>query len=355
MSSTARSPSFRLGRFLARRLLGHAGHEFGQLLGGGVGLFLETFLIVQVDRDVEGGGHVAVAEFLPAFAGLAPGILGHLAEHAFLFDGFGVVDQPHRGIRVKDQRAGALDRDAQFVDHVLGRLIPTAADKPVVALAQGDVFHVLVADVLVEEIVVLLEELAVLDVLVGAADLLRDVPAHVVQQAGFVHVDLGAGDDEVDALDHPVVAVAVVVELDGNVVGQVPALEPPDGDEVGLEADDLFQGGGKGGPVFGFLVFVGLHPHDVGRDSAHAQRGQLDRFAGRIDFSQVGLTELVLFAQLGELAAGRAFAPFLVPSGRLAQIGQWQQQKQDRRGISHFVPNGAALIHLATSRVFRKK
>ena len=59
----------------------------------------------------------------------------------------------------------------------------------------------------------------------------------------------------------------------------------------------------KRGPVFGLLVLVGLVPEHGHGHAAQAQRGQADGFAGRVDGAEVGLAELGLGAELGELAA----------------------------------------------------
>ena len=58
---------------------------------------------------------------------------------------------------------------------------------------------------------------------------------------------------EFDAAADVVVAVAVVVELDRDVVRQVPGLELPERDEVRLQLGELLERGGEVGPVFDFL------------------------------------------------------------------------------------------------------
>ena len=142
------------------------------------------------------------------------------------------------------------------------------AHQPVVALGQGDVGV---------EVVVLLEQPAELLALVGLADFLGDHPAHLVLQPRLALVVGDALLEEVESLDDPAVALAVIVaELDGDVVGDVPRLVDPDVDEVGLDLGDLFEGGGAVGPVLLHLVVVGFLPEDVGRHAPQPQRGELD-------------------------------------------------------------------------------
>ena len=155
------------------------------------------------------------------------------------------------------------------------------------------------------EVVVLREQPAILHVLVRPADLLADEPAEVPEQMGIVAVVLLAFLEELDAAADEGVAIAVVVELDRHVVGQIPGLELPERDEVRLQLGELLERGGEVGPVFGLLVVVGLFPQQVHRDAAQAERGQLHRFAGRVDFAEAGLAERMLgiVAQASQLAA----------------------------------------------------
>ena len=151
--------------------------------------------------------------------------------------------------------------------------------------------------------VVRLEQPAVLHVLVGPADLLADEPAQIPQQLRIVGVVVLAFLQELDAAANIIIAVVVVVELDRHVVRQIPRLELPERDEVRLQLGELLERGGEVRPVFGLLVVVGLLPQQIHGDAAEAERRELDRFAGRVDFAKIDLREVVLVPQLGELAA----------------------------------------------------
>ena len=83
---------------------------------------------------------------------------------------------------------------------------------------------------------ILAEELAILLVLVGAADLLADVPADAVQQPRLVLVLLDALLEKVDAANHVGVAVVVVVELGRDVVRKIVRLIVPDLDRSSAAA-----------------------------------------------------------------------------------------------------------------------
>ena len=157
--------------------------------------------------------------------------------------------------------------------------IPLLADQPVVALFERAVGRM--------EVVVLLEQPAILHVLVGPADLLADEPAQVPQQLRDCRrCSCSPSLQELDAAADVVIAVVVVVELDRHVVRQVPGLELPERDEVRLQLGELLERGGEVRPVLDLLVVVGLFPQQVHGDAAQAERRQLDRFAGRVDVAE---------------------------------------------------------------------
>ena len=117
-----------------------------------------------------------------------------------------------------------------------------------------------------------------------------------------------------------------------------------------------FERGAQVGPVLLHLVVVGLVPEDIGGDAAHAERGQLDRLAGRVDLAELRLAEVVLAAELGQHAAGPALRARRVAGGRMAQPEQRHQQHADRHQVDDLAERGCSLrVHRATSRVLRKK
>ena len=150
------------------------------------------------------------------------------------------------------------------------------------------------------------------------------------------------------------VAVAVVVELDRHVVRQVVRLEFPDRDVIRLDLGHLVEGGRHLAEVVHLLVVVGSRPKDVRGDTAHAERGQAHRFAGRIDIAQIRLREFVFVAQLRELAARQSVA-FAVDAGRLAEQEQRVQKQADRDEIADLPGERRAEVHAAISRVLSKK
>ena len=202
------------------------------------------------------------------------------------------------------------------------------------------------------EIVVFSEQPAELLVLVGAADLLRREPAHVPVELRLVFVVADALLEEVDSLDHPLVAAAIVVELSRDVVRGPPRLESPDGDEVGFQLGDLLERGGEIGPVLLFVVAIGLLPEDVGRHAAHPERGQLDRFAGGVDLPEFRLAQSVLASQLRQFAALPASHS---AGGRHAEIQKRQHENADHQQVGDLAIERASGGHRATSRVLRKK
>src|SRR5258707_643203 len=86
-----------------------------------------------------------------------------------------------------------------------------------------------------------------------------------------------------------VIAIVVVVELDGHVVREIPGLELPERDEVRLQLGELLERGGEVRPIFGLLVVVRFFPQQIHGDAAQTERGELDGFAGRVDFAKINL------------------------------------------------------------------
>ena len=100
-------------------------------------------------------------------------------------------------------------------------------------------------------VLVVAEQAAEDDRLVGEAQLVVVEPGGVPDQVGRPPVLLDAFLDELDPLLDPVVLIFRGVPLDRDVVGQVPALEGPDREEVGLELGDQLDGGLRAGPSRG--------------------------------------------------------------------------------------------------------
>src|SRR4051794_14088435 len=133
------------------------------------------------------------------------------------------------------------------------------------------------------EIIVISEELAVLHIFIGPANLLTDEPAEIPEQLRIIDVVVLAFLEELNTSAHVIIAVAEVVEFDRNVVAQIPGLKFPERDKVRLQLGELLERGGKTGPVLSLLEIVGLFPEPVDGHAAEAERHQLDGLAGRID------------------------------------------------------------------------
>ena len=146
-------------------------------------------------------------------------------------------------------------------------------------------------DVEFVKFVVFLEELAIQLVLVRTADLLRNRPAGLPEQPRIVIVVGDALLQILDAFDDPMIAIAVVVELDGDVVGKVPGEMDPDRNEMRLDDGDLVERGFVFRPIFLHLVFVRFFPKHERRHAAEAQGGEFDGLAGGIDFAELRLAE----------------------------------------------------------------
>jgi hypothetical protein len=114
------------------------------------------------------------------------------------------------------------------------------------------------------------EQAAELAILVGPADLVTGVPALVPGELCLVAVVIASLVQVGDALQHPVIALSIVIPLDGDVIREVPALVTPDVDKVRLQLADVVEDVAQGGPALLLLVFGGLVPQESGRPTAKA-------------------------------------------------------------------------------------
>jgi hypothetical protein len=179
------------------------------------------------------------------------------------------------------------------------------------------------------------------DRLVGEAELVIIEPGGVPEQVGRLLVFLHALLDELDPLLDPLVLVLRRVPLDRDIVGQVPSLVGPDGEEVGLELGDQVDRRGQPVPVVGALVLVGADPEQVGDDAAEpAQQEQLHHEAARIDLADGGLAEVAILLLLGQP----------VPVGE-----HRPEEGDDQHAVEELLLEVGQGIHAATSRFFRMK
>ena len=172
--------------------------------------------------------------------------------------------------------------------------------------------EVVVVDVLVDRVAlerlvgVVAEEAAEDDRLVGEAQLVVVRPGRVPEQVGRLLVLGHAVAEELDPLLDPLVLVVGGVPLDRDVVGQVPALERPDRQEVRLELGDQVDVRLEAVPVVVALVFLGPDPEVVGDDPAEpAQEEQLHHEAAGVDLSDRRLAQVAPLLLLGEPRAVR--------------------------------------------------
>src|SRR3954467_6722406 len=219
-----------------------------------------------------------LAEIAPLVGGPLPGTPGPI-EEAFFLDRFGVIHLRLCRAGIEISRALSAETLAALVDPIDGSLVPLFGYKPVVAFFHRPIRRM--------EIVVVFKELAVLHVLIGAANLLADEPAEIPEQLRVAGVVAFAFLQELNAAAHVVIAVAVVVEFNGDVVAQVPGLEFPKRHEVRLQLGELLERRGKTSPVFSLLEVVGLFPQPVHRNAAKTQRRKFNGFAGRVDFTDI--------------------------------------------------------------------
>ena len=119
-------------------------------------------------------------------------------------------------------------------------------------------------------------------------------------RSGDLRFLLDAVLEELDALLDPLVLVLGGVPLDRDVVGEVPALEGPDREEVGLELGDQVDGRLHLVPVLLALQLLGAGPEDVGDDPAGAaQQEQLQHEAAGVDLADRRLAQVASLLLLG--------------------------------------------------------
>ena len=90
-------------------------------------------------------------------------------------------------------------------------------------------------------IVVVAEHLAKFDFFIGVADLVSNEPSGVVEQPRLISVVAISQAEKIDPLLHPVVTMAIVVEVGGNVVREIVTLKLPHANKVGLQTDNLID------------------------------------------------------------------------------------------------------------------
>ena len=128
-------------------------------------------------------------ENLHLAVGVAPGVLGHFAEfrrfagRAVGLQRLGVVDQRHHRLGVKNHRRGA-QRSAAWTHLILGLRDSTRSSTSQLSRSERGRF----GSSYVVEIVVLLEQAAILPMLVGPADLVADKPADAAGDAAALLV-----------------------------------------------------------------------------------------------------------------------------------------------------------------------
>ena len=125
-------------------------------------------------------------------------------------------------------------------------------------------------------------------------------PAQFPEENRFFRIVAGAFTQEVNSASHPVVPRSIIVEFDGNVVGEVPALELPDRNEVGLELCDLIKSGTQAIPIMIFFVPIRAFPQQICGDPLHAKSRELHGFAGRVDITKIRLGNFVFDSHLCE-------------------------------------------------------
>ena len=212
---------------------------------------------------------------------------------------------------------GGLQRSAGIDDLLTGKIL-LAGDQPVVAFGQRPA-----GPVPLVEVVVRLEQAAVLLLLIGPTHFLAEEPAHAAQQTGLPQVVRNALPEKLDALHHPGIAVVVVVEFNRNIVREVVRLKVPDRIKVGLQFGHLLEHRREIRPVLDLFVVVGPIPEECHSDILEAQRCQSHRLAGRIHLAEIGLRQSELFPEFGKLP------PLARRVGRLAQGGERHQKHGD--------------------------
>ena len=177
---------------------------------------LQFFQTVELDRNAEVRGKLAVAKAGPALVADGPGEFRILTENPIvLFHGRRRVNVRHGPAAVEDQRG--LGPDGLKLGRPFRHVEPQLSHEPVVRLAvrqrQPFVdFHPLFAELFVQVLVVF-EHPPKLFALVGCANLVPNVPPQLIQHARFIAVVVGAENEEIDPLFHPSVTVAITVEF----------------------------------------------------------------------------------------------------------------------------------------------
>src|SRR5262249_31669339 len=138
-------------------------------------------------------------------AGGLPGA-SRLVEEALFFDRLGIVHLRHGRAGIKDARRFAIQAAPFVVNGIDTLQIILLADEPVVAIVRQSVGRMKVR--------VVLEQPAILHVLVGTSDLLSDEPAQVPEKMGIVRVVLLAVLQKLDAATYVVISIVIIVELD---------------------------------------------------------------------------------------------------------------------------------------------
>ena len=216
---------------------------------------------------------------------------------------------------------------------------PAVGELEVVVLVDLDVG--VGVDVRLEFLVlVVAEELAEDDRLVGEPELVVIGPGGVPDQVGALGVLLDPVLQEDDPLLDPLILVLGSIPLNRDVVGEVPPLEGPDRQEVGLELGDEVDGRRHLVPVLLPLQILGALPKDVGRDPARSsQEGELEHEAPGVDLADRGLAEIEVALALVE------------PTGVLEHRAEDGDDHQSVNDLAIRVES----FHAATSRFFKMK
>ena len=282
-------------------LFTESGNEFVKFVRKPLGFCLCGLFVVQANADTPRCRYDAIAVDVPAVPRTAPSILRFLIQDTFGFDGVGIIHQRLRSVRIEDVRCLAADWYVARFDDVISTFVPQSTRQPVVGSLVGTAGFRVNRHVLAQhqvEIFVVPEQTAKLLVFVRPADLLSRIPAHRPGHFRLVAIVSHSFCQELDSFLHPRISKLEIIVFDRDVVRQVVRLILPNLDEMRLKLHQLVHSANELFPLFGFLVVVGFHQQDIGRDSFHAQGRQLHRLAGRIDFPKLGGGEIVLGSKL---------------------------------------------------------
>src|SRR5262249_27431327 len=129
--------------------------------------------------------------------------------------------------------------------------------------------------------------------------------------------------------------------LDGDIVRQIPPLEGPDREEVGLELGDQIDGRLEAIPVVVALVLLGADPEVIGDDPAEAsQEEKLHHEAAGVDLADRRLAEVPALLLLAEPIHVREHHP---------------EQEHDDETVDDLLALIGNVHHAATSRFFKMK